>query len=458
MTLDQLIARARATGLQAVFLTENLQLRFEYGLFPLRNLLRYRVEFPSLLNRGPEAFLEAVRAANSRQGDVLLIPGTEVSPYYYWTGNLFRGTLTMHDGEKKLLTFGLYRTEDYSMLPSVSNPATGQWGLASLWLLSPAVLVVPGAWLLKLRRRRTVRLQHFRVTEERRYRGYGVLCLALAAVFLANNYPFRTPPVSAYDPNEGLSPFQAVIDYVRARGGLVAWSLPEARDYQKVQVARFQAIVVTEPYPSSLLDTDRFTAFGGVYEDTTTFTNPGDGWDQLLLDYVAGRRATPAWAIGEAAYHHEGQAGKRLGDVQTVFLVERKDPPSLLDALRRGRFYALRRTADVGLVLEQFQGTAPGQPAVESGSTLRLKAGEQPELQVSLRASPETKMAVRVRLIRSGAVVQSLRGETPLTLRWKEAPLPSGARLYYRLDVHGPAGHQILSNPIFVQVVGEAKP
>lgn len=454
-TLDELIARARALGVEAIFLTENHLQRFEYGVPPLRNLLRYRVEYPSLLRRGPEPFLEAVRAANARQREVLLIPGAEVIPHYYWTGDLWSGTLTMHNAQKNILALGLDRPEDYRELPAVRNPGAARWGLESLWLLWPAVLTVPGVWLLRLRQRRPVRLQHFRLTVERRFTGYGVLCLGLGAVLLADNFPFRRPPVSPYDSTAGLGPHQGVIDFVAARGGLSAWSLPEARDHQVVAVAGMRATIHTEPYPSDLLATDRFTAFGGVYEDTTRFTEPGEGWDRLLADYLGGRRAAPAWALGEAAYHREGQAGKRFGDVQTVLLVERKDPAALLGALRAGHLYALQRTAEVGLVLDQFQVVLPSRSPAEAGDRLSLRVGDRPEVRAVVRATDGRRVGIQVRLVRAGTVVQTLRGETPVTLSWAEAPLPAGTRLFYRLDVRGPAGHQILSNPIFVQTARE---
>jgi hypothetical protein len=102
-TLDELIDRARAVGVEAIFLTENHLLRYEYGLPPLRNIFRYRVQYPSLLTWGPEAFLRAVQEANARQKDVLLIPGAQVIPHYYWTGSLHRGTLTMHNTQKDIL-------------------------------------------------------------------------------------------------------------------------------------------------------------------------------------------------------------------------------------------------------------------------------------------------------------------------------------------------------------------
>ena len=451
LTLDELIGRARATGVEAIFLTENHLLRFEYGLPPLRNLLRYRVDFPSLLSRGPAAFLQAVQEANGRQKDVLLIPGAQVIPHYYWTGSLLRRTLILHNTQKDILALGLYRPEDYQGLPAVANRGAARWGVASLWLLFPAFLVVPGAWLLRARRRRVIRLQHFEVVVDRRFTGYGIACLTIAALFLADGFPFRIPPVSLYDSNAGLQPHQAVIDFVGARGGVAVWSLPEARDHQVVSVAGMQATINTDPYPSDLLRTDRFAAFGGIYEDTTQFTEPGGRWDRLLADYLAGRRAAPAWAIGEAAYHAEGQAGKRFGTVQTVLLVDRKDPRALMEALRTGRFYALQRTPEAALVLNQFQALGPQHPPAEAGDRIALRAGDRPEIRAAIHASDGRPIAIEARLIRNGIVVQTIRGETPFALDWKEPALPADFSLFYRLDAHGSSGHRILSNPIFVR-------
>ena len=450
LTLDMLIDRARTTGVEAIFLTENHLLRYEYGLPPLRHLLRYRVEYPSLLSRGPEGFLNAVREANDRQKDVLLIPGAQVIPHYYWTGSLLRRTLTMHNTQKDILALGLYRAEDYRDLPAVGNLGAGRWRAASLWLLSPSVLAVPGIWLLRIGRRRVLHFRYFRVAFDRRFTGYGILCLVISTLLLANNFPFRLPPVSPYDPNAGLRPHQEVIDFVNSRGGASAWSLPEARDHQVVTVAGMQAAFITEPYPSDLLHTDRFTAFGGLYEDTTTFTHPGGGWDRLLADYLDGRRIAPAWAIGEASYHSEGEAGKRFGTIQTVFLVDRKTPLTMLEALRSGHFYALQKIPGAGLTLDQFQVFVPEQPPAEAGDRITLRRGTEPVVRAAIHATGGGQIAIQALLVRNGIVVQTIHGETPVTLRWHEPPLSAGAHLYYRLEVRSRGGYQILSNPIFL--------
>jgi hypothetical protein len=115
----------------------------------------------------------------------------------------------------------------------------------------------------------------------------------------------------------------------------------------------------------------------------------------------------------------------------------------------------VQRAPEVGLILDQFQVSLPPRPPAEAGEQLALRAGDRPEVRAVVRATDGRRVGIQVLLNRAGAVAQSLRGETPLTLSWTEAPLPAGTRLFYRLIVRGPAGHQILSNPIFVQTARE---
>ncbi|MFA5027181.1 MAG: hypothetical protein WC713_04850 [Candidatus Methylomirabilota bacterium] len=449
-SLEQLVGLAGRRGVEAVFLAENFFQRFEYGLPPLRGLLRYRVEFPSILEKGPQEFLDAVSAVNARQKRVLLIPGVEVIPHSYWTGSLLNGTLTMHDGQKNILALGLSRPADYREIPATGNPHHERWGWWSLLLVSPVLLLVVGGWLFTQKRRRVVRLERFQLVETRRPIGLALTVTGIGLALLANNFPFRVSPISHYDAHVGLRPFQAMIDHIDSRGGLAVWSLPEARDNQTVRVAWFTAAIKTVPAPDDLLRTHGFAAFGGVYEDTTTFTRPGGEWDHLLLDFLVGRRKSPAWAIGEAAYHHEGQAGKRFGEVQTVILSERKDSTGLIQAFKAGRMYAMRRSGESGLALERFQVVVSGLPPALAGGQLALPAEARPEVQVAVTGSGPVPMQVAARLIRNGCVVHAVTGHTPLTIAWTDKDVKPGARAYYRLEVNGAGGHQILSNPIFV--------
>jgi hypothetical protein len=125
-----------------------------------------------------------------------------------------------------------------------------------------------------------------------------------------------------------------------------------------------------------------------------------------------------------------------------------------MEALRGGRFYALQRRPEAGLVLDQFQVLLPERPPAEAGDRVMLRAGDRPEVRAAIHAVGNPRIAIQVQLVRNGLVVHSLRAEAPVTLRWTEPAPPAEAGLFYRLEVRGPGEHQILSNPIFVQRAG----
>ena len=87
LTLDQLAERARELGIDAIVLSENFALRYEYGLPPLRGVFKVSRTVPSVSARSADRFLQDLAAAQARHPDVLFVPGVEVAPHYYWTGD-----------------------------------------------------------------------------------------------------------------------------------------------------------------------------------------------------------------------------------------------------------------------------------------------------------------------------------------------------------------------------------
>lgn len=452
-SLDELIRRARADGIRALVLTENYLQRFEYGLYPFRGLLRVTEEFPSLRPDGVRAYLLDVAEAARRHPDMILVPGLEVLPHYYWTGSPFEGTLTMWNGQKNMLVAGLPRPEDYEGLPISGNAGAARLSWGSGLLLLPGLLWIPGIYLWRVRRKRRVRLRHFTVVREVASRPYGALLMAAGAIGLANNFPFTIPPADPYRADPGVAPHQRLIDYVRERGGVIFWSMPEARDQQAHRRGRFTITIRTDPYPDDLLRTTGYTGFGAVYEDTTTVERPGQQWDRVLLAYQAGQRREPAWAMGEAAYHREGHAGKHVATILTWFQASRPSADGVLQAMRGGRMVAAKRTAAYALRLDEFAilAAGPGAPAA-MGGTARVPPGAALQVRVAIAATDGRAHGVEADLIRSGRVVRSWRGETPFQATFADALGPAGARAYYRLQVRGEGGHQqLLANPIFVE-------
>ncbi len=279
----------------------------------------------------------------------------------------------------------------------------------------------------------------------------GVALLLLAVMLLFNNYPFGTPPYDTYSDENSVSPYQGLIDYVRQRGGVSIWSMPEARDFSRHDYGPLGSVTVkTDPYPEVLLKTSGYDGFGAIYEDTDTVTDPGGVWDAALMAYLEGRRVNPPWGIGEVAYHRADSAGKRLDNVETVVWVKERTPAALLDAIAKGRMYALERRKDYGLVLNEFSlaSEESGQPKI-SGETLEAPANAQIRVRIEVSSTDGQRRPVSVQVIRSGLVVSSTTETTPFSVSFRD-PVPHAPGGYFRLLI-GSADHRIVSNPIFVR-------
>lgn len=448
-SLDGLAAAAERAGIQAVILTENYLARAEYGLLPFRRILRRTEEVRSLTPETLPAYLAALQAAQARHPGVLLVPGFEVIPHYHWSGSPWNGTLTLHNTQKNILVVGLDSLA-LRILPVAGNTERLpiRWGRSAAALLGATLLATAGVYLAGSRRRRRIRLQRVTVVEERPRRLPGIALILLALLLLLDNFPARALPFDTYR-DAGVAPHQALIRYTAEAGGLTFWSFPEARDLHVLTRGAFRVTLRTDPYPGDLLATDGYTGFGGVYEDTTTFTEPGGGWDRRLLEFALGMRSTPGWAVGEAGLHTEGEAGKSLVNVLTVLWVRERTVAGVTEALRAGRAVAVQGTAAYRLSLDRFEVSAGGR-AAGIGETLVAPPGAPVLVRGTVAASDGMAHPVEVVLVRSGEVVARRAGSTPLALEYRGERLEAAADVY-RVQVRGEIPHQLLSNPIFVR-------
>jgi hypothetical protein len=352
----------------------------------------------------------------------------------------------VHNLQKNILVFGV---RDPATLATLPVPGSGQGGgytLESIADALPVALLVPG--LIVLLRRRPVRRRLGRgaviVVRRRAWGLGGALCL-VALVALVRGWPFVTDRHPTWR-DAGVAPYQAFIDRVAELGGISVWSFPEARDLGEQRYGPVRVGWLTEPYADDLLRTFRYTAFGAVYEDTSTFERPGGGWDHVLAEYARGERSRPAWAMAESGFHGL-TAGKQVGPLQTVFLVEERSEAGVLDALRRGRMYAVQRTREVGFDLSHFAAGAGG-VVVGAGETLQAPAGTPIELAVTVEASDGRPHDARLAIVRNGVVLVHERGATPLRAVHRETS--DGTPLVLRVEARG-SQQRLLSNPIFVR-------
>jgi len=459
-TLEQLARLAQEASVDALVLTENLGYDFRYAPRLLRYVVEASASTPTLERYGIHRYFAELEQARKTEPGVMLLAGVEVPPYYYWTGSLLAGDLTLNDMQRNVLvlpaiagnTASPAAQEFLHQLPVVGNRNYRHYGLRSLALLLPGVFIV--ALSLRRLRQRTFEPSHPRTW---------LLLAALASgtCLLWVNFPFKVPSLEPYDPGADHRPVQRLFDYARAHGALTFWSMPEAVDYRERKVGPITVRLSTAPYVGALAETDQYTGFGGVYADTVTVWEPDAEWDGALLAFQSGRRAEAPWLLGESAYHSPGQSGKELDDVLTVLLVEQDTPEAAFAALADGHTYSLRRQeggvdlrlGEFALFLNDEDGENEPLRVSRVGDALIVGAEGHVAFDIELRVEnlAGTDTPVDVDVVRNGKLHRRIEGTTPLYERWQETLEAGEKAAYYRIIVHADRPAYLVSNPIFVR-------
>lgn len=429
-SIEELVLLARQGGFNVLFINDHDRMVMEYGLPPLRSVLKKTVEQNSINKQGAAKFIQAIREAEKKYPDMIIIPGSETVPFYYWTGNPITGILTAHNHEKRLLTVGMENAEDYENLPILHNSLS----LKNVRNALPELILFSAAFIVALL------LTFWRGL----FRIIGIAALILSAIFILNSSAFRSSsPFDPYHGDQKMAPYQLVIDYVNAKGGMTFWNYPET----KSGVRKMGPIQVsTLPYPAALHESRSYTGFAALYGENVTLTEPGNIWDMTLKEYCAGYRAHPPWGIATADFHGEGKGEDKLGKFQTVFFVKEKTKAGVMKALRNGNMYAYQGDVPQTLKLDEFSlSSADGQTKGISGDTINLNGF--PKIKIAISSGGAAQNSVKVRLTRSGALINTFEEKLPLQIEYMDQYYKPGEKIYYRIDIRGPG--IIVSNPIF---------
>ena len=485
LTVEEVVDRARKVGMRVVVFNDKFTNRVEYGLPPLRNLLRKSEERGSISGYGVPLYLREINELALQHPDMVILPGAEVGTFYYWAGSVsaFVGDILSREGlsrllasgkgaeekigkfdyhqkqvdrglkvvnfHKDMLVLGLDKADDYLNLPTVSNrkPLVVSWsGLLNLWPLPLLVFalirlfphrIAPYPYALVTPPTAVPSVPERSPTGLRRARKSSLLLIVLSLLFLVNNFPFFQPKYDQYHGDQGSAPYQELIDYVNARGGLIFWSAPD------ISTGVFQAgpmLMETRPYTPELLKTRNYTGFAVFAEGMKSSGIPGGTWDKVLTEYVHGDRERPVWAIGELDY----EEGDWMGETQTVFMLRELSRKDMLAALREGRIYAVTGSAKVPKpVLEKFQiWDEAGQRWAEMGETATVSRSAKIKIALII---PPGAAARNLRLIREGQIVWDMQitgsFSEIIELDYQQAK----GMTYYRLDLDS----QLIANPVF---------
>lgn len=428
---EYLVQLAKEKGAEALFINDHDRVVMEYGLPPLRNIIKKRVELNSINKIGAEKYLNAIRKVEKKYPDMIIIPGSETTAFYCWSGSPFKKNLVAHNYERRILTVGMEKAEDYENLPILHNGFSTKYinlAFSGIFLSLPFLITA----IFLIRRRGP-------------YRIWGVIIFIFGILFIINSKPFRSSPFDQYHGDQGILPYQLLIDYVDSRGGMTFWNYPETRSGCRKMGPIY---LNTPPHPQVLEEAIGYTGFAALYGDNTTITHPGNLWDNVLMEYCKGGRGRAPWGIATADFHGEGDGGEKLGNFLTVFFVRKKTKKDILEALRNGKIYACRGNYPYIAKLDEFSVYSPeGKSKGISGDRVVLKGN--PRIKISLSAFKLASNHVRVRLIRSGDVIERIEGELPIEIDFEDKYFKPGEMVYYRMDVHGYG--DIVSNPIFVE-------
>jgi len=453
LSLESLATRAEQQQLDVLILSENFTLRYDYGFHPFDGFLAYQVNFPSVMEFGIQRFLDEVRTVQQRHPNLIIIPGVEVAPHYYWTGSLLQGNLTMHNAQRNLLVIGLQKAEDYEGLPSRGNAGSFVWNRQSLANGLPLLLLIPVAGLLNPLRHTS----STRTTSKPRFRWVlSAMLLLICSGLLVNAWPIKMPRYSSHDGGLGYQPYQALIDNAIDRGALVFWSMTEARDFSQHAFGPLGTVTVkTEPHPEALVLTERYTGFGGLYQEARRAVTPGGIWDQLVASrFTAVHKDFPT-LIGEVAFHGTTDAGKDLDRVYTVINSSERTAESVLAALRAGHVYAVARGEQTTLLqLDEFQ-VSTADHSAGMGDTLEATVSRELRIRVGVSTSDSEHHLTKLRIIRSGQVIKQFESATPVRIDFVDHETNRSEWQSYRLELVGPSG-ELLTNPIYVAPGTEA--
>jgi len=431
-TLSEVAERARANGIDTVIFGDQARDSLEYGIVPLERIIRKRNENSSILTMGAPAYISEINDSDKQFEEALLISGAEVAPFYYWTGNIFKGNLVANNPEKHLFVVGFNAPEVYEQLPILDSNFSKRY--LSLYQNYFGVFIVSFLFFF---------FAFIKGYKEKVTR----LLAGIMFLLALNNIPFKSSPFSQYKGDMGVQPYQELIDYVNSHGGLIFWNHMEAPSEIK---QKGRVTYKTEPYPEDLMSTSGYTGFQSIADFPVMQIEPGNEWDKVLDEYIQGLREKPVWGYGGNNYLCEDGKTK-FGEVRTIFLVRQKSRDDVLEAMARGRMYAVRQKGDERISLDYFT-VSDALSGRQANMGEELISNDFPELKIKIRMTNGDEKTVRLSIIRNGMEVKQETVSLPYELIWRDVSFDkSEGPVFYRLKVEADSDNYLVSNPIFIR-------
>lgn len=433
--LSEIVEKAQADGIKFIIFGDYALTTINYGFRPFRNLLRIKHRENGVFNTGIDKYFDEIRSLAEKNSTITLIPAIEYSPFYFWDGSIFDGSLTLRDWDKQLLV--VPATDDTGLFDELPV-LNGKFTKRNLKYYFPTFFVFLLALLISLPI----------IISKSRYKYVAMATSFVSLICVLNNLPFRSSKYNPYSGSKSTRPYQEFINYANELGFLSFWTHIDGGDVDGYMTSKFpilNALNGATKHPSVLIETNGYTGFEAFSNDTITATNPGREWDQELLSYIRRESSYPAWAIGGIGCKDKKTNDDPVNSLVTVVMAPDSASASILTALSTGKNYTYHSIIGKNVILDHFGVKSIGEKIGLSGDT--ITAPLQPEIFVSMSMEDLSAATFTVTLIRSGKVATELKCETPCKLSYVEESYieePGFYRLIAKSD-----GITLLSNPIF---------
>ncbi|MBU1087054.1 MAG: hypothetical protein KKD05_05995 [Candidatus Omnitrophica bacterium] len=445
---EQIIDIAVKAGFKIIVFTEREVMRWEYGVWPLRRIIKKVIKNNSLETYGIKKYLKKINDLQAKNPNILLVSGIESTPFYYWSGSIFKHDFTLHNAHKHLLILGLNTVKDIKKMPIIANPRTlvKAFKLLDLLKLWPGFLLVLGLILVLANRQKIFR-NSLEKQESQQRKIFGIIICVISSLFLINNFPFKEALFDQYHGDKGVLPYQNMIDYVNRKNGLVFWAHPEAENISQTEYVK----ISTKEHARDFYATKDYTGFNVFYDGYNNIGRPEKLWDNVLLEYVQGQRSKPVWAIGGLAFDFSGDLKQALKDLRNIVLLDSFSKESFIQALDSGKVYVVRGPRSESFVLENFSVNDPlsGQSRIMGQSLKPISS------QVMIKIKGEFKVdaadnLLSIHLIKNGKILKTFKNKGSFAIEYLDAMSDLETKGFYRIEIRSHGLH-VIANPIFLK-------
>jgi len=183
-SVQELMAQAEARGLDGLLFGDHDRKSIQYGIPYAERILRIKMDSPSLLDNGAATYLSEINQNDKTDDTLVLVPGVESAPFYYWTGNPLDKNLVAHNWDKHLLIIDLPNSRDYEELPTLNSSFTTRYleeGYLPFLVFCVGVLIGLYGFFMGKRRR-----------------GISFIFALVMGLLAANTHPFKSSPFDQY--------------------------------------------------------------------------------------------------------------------------------------------------------------------------------------------------------------------------------------------------------------------